>query len=200
MSRSRQPVLPVYRADLDDIVGVVHLRDLFRAISARPGRLDLLPLTRDALTVPETLGADDLLGEMRRLRTSLAVVIDEYGGTAGVVTFERLMERIVGEIGADSDAQSTRISVLTDGSALLDGLTLTTDVNAQFGLHIDEDAYNTVGGYVLGRLGRRPRLGDAIEVEDRRIRVEALDGLRIARVLLTALRGGKAEAGGSKTK
>jgi DNA-binding transcriptional MerR regulator len=100
-------------------------------------------------------------------------------------TFERLMERIVGEIGSESDAPSTRVSVLTDGSALLDGLTLVADVNGQFGLNIDEDAYNTIGGFVLGKLGRRPRLGDTVETEGRRIRVEALDGLRVARVLLT---------------
>ncbi len=185
VSSSPLSVLPVYRAHLDDIAGVVHLRDIVRAISARPEVVDLTPLMREALTVPETLGLDDLLSEMRRHRTSLAVVIDEYGGTAGIVTFERLMERIVGEIGADSDAAPTRVSVLTDGSALLDGLTLTTDVNAQFGLTIDEGAYNTIGGYVLGRLGRRPRLGDVVEVDGRRIRVEALDGIRVARVLLT---------------
>jgi putative hemolysin len=75
--------------------------------------------------------------------------------------------------------------VLTDGSALVDGVALATDVNAQFGLSIDEDLYDTIGGFVLGRLGRRPRLGDAVDIDGRRIRVEALDGLRVARVLLT---------------
>jgi putative hemolysin len=75
--------------------------------------------------------------------------------------------------------------VLTDGSALIDGLALATDVNVQFGLSIDGDLYDTIGGFVLGRLGRRPRLGDAVDIDGRRIRVEALDGLRVARVLLT---------------
>ncbi len=186
VSATAMPVLPVYRAHLDDIVGVVRVRDLVGMIAERPDRLDLTGVMHEALTVPETLGLDDLLNEMRRRRTTLALVIDEYGGTAGIVTFERLMERIVGEIGADADGSPTRVSVLTDGSALLDGLALTTDVNAQFGLKIDEDAYNTIGGYVLGRLGRRPRLGDVVEIEGRRIRVEALDGIRVARVLLTA--------------
>jgi CBS domain containing-hemolysin-like protein len=77
------------------------------------------------------------------------------------------------------------ITVLTDGSAMIDGLALTTDVNVQFGMSIDEDLYDTIGGYVLGRLGRRPRLGDTVECDSRRIRVEALDGLRVARVLLS---------------
>ena len=102
-----------------------------------------------------------------------------------MVTFERLMERIVGEIGAADGGGTSAITVLTDGSALIDGLALTTDVNVQFGLQIDEDLYDTIGGYVLGRLGRRPRLGDVVEVGGRKIRVEALDGLRVARVLLS---------------
>jgi CBS domain containing-hemolysin-like protein len=135
--------------------------------------------------VPDTLKADDLLTDMRKRRTPLAIVIDEYGGTAGMVTFERLMERIVGEIGTAGDGGASAITVLTDGSALIDGLALTTDVNVQFGLQIDEALYDTIGGYVLGRLGRRPRLGDVVDVGGRKIRVEALDGLRVARVLVS---------------
>ena len=105
------------------------------------------------------------------------------------MTFEWLMERIVGELAASG--AGSRITVLADGSALIDGLALVTDVNEQFGLHIDEDTYTTLGGYVLGRLGRRARVGDAIEVEGRTMRVDALDGLRVARgcfVVRAALR------------
>ena len=134
--------------------------------------------------MPDTLGAADLLAEMRRRRVREAIVIDEYGGTAGVVTFESLMERIIGDTGGEFGG-SARIVVRTDGSADIDGLTLVGDVNAQFGLHIDEETYNTVGGYVLGRLGRRARVGDTFDVEGRRMRVEQLDGLRVARVWLS---------------
>jgi len=185
LSQVSQPVLPAYRANLDDIVGVVRVRDLFRALAGTHDAIDLTPLLREPLNVPDTLKADDLLTDMRARRTSLAVVIDEHGGTAGMVTFERLMERIVGEIGGDDAGAVSSITVLTDGSALIDGLALVTDVNAQFGLSIDEDLYDSLGGFVLGRLGRRPRLGDCVEIDGRRIRVEALDGLRVARVLLT---------------
>jgi CBS domain containing-hemolysin-like protein len=139
-------------------------------------------LARDAMIVPETMRADILLGEMRARQTPIAIVIDEYGGTAGLVTFAGLMERIVGELGGGS---GPRITVLADGSALVDGLALVTDINVQFGLRIDEDAYNTLGGYVLGRLGRRARLGDRMEVDGRTLRVEALDGLRVARVFIS---------------
>ena len=185
LSQVSQPALPVYRTHLDDIAGVVRVRDLFRAVTGPDDSIDLTPLLREPLTVPDTVKADDLLNDMRARGTSLAIVIDEYGGTAGMVTFERLMERIVGEVGADESGHVSSITVLTDGSALIDGLALVTDVNAQFGLSIDENLYDSLGGFVLGRLGRRPRLGDSVELDGRRIRVEALDGLRVARVLLT---------------
>ena len=180
----RHTRLPVYRADLDDVIGFLHVTDLVRALALPGASVDAGALAREALTVPETLRADDLLAEMRRRRVREAIVIDEYGGTAGLVTFESLMERIVGEIGGEFGA-SGRIVARTDGSADIDGLALVGDLNARFGLHIDEAAYTTVGGYVLGRLGRRARVGDAIEVEGRRIRVEQLDGLRVARVWLS---------------
>jgi len=185
LSQATQLVIPVYGAHLDDIVGLVRMRDLLGVVAGRAETIDLTSMLHEPLTVPETLKADDLLTHMRRRRTPLAIVIDEYGGTAGLVTFERLMERIVGEIGSADGSGTSVITVLTDGSALIDGLALTTDVNVQFGLQIDENLYDTIGGYVLGRLGRRPRLGDSVEVGGRKIRVEALDGLRVARVLLS---------------
>jgi CBS domain containing-hemolysin-like protein len=186
---------PVYRKDLDNIVGVLHLTDLL-PLAARGGAVDVVALARDAYTVPETMPADTLLGEMRARNTPLAIVIDEYGGTAGLVTFAGLMERIVGSLGHEGAGGG--ITVLADGSALVDGLALVTDVNEQFGLHIDESVYNTIGGYVLGRLGRRARLGDRIEVERRAMRVEALDGLRVARVFISRERmpGRREDAGG----
>jgi CBS domain containing-hemolysin-like protein len=185
LSQATQLVIPVYGAHLDDIVGLVRMRDLLGVVAGSAESIDLTSMLHEPLTVPETLKADDLLTDMRKRRTPLAIVIDEYGGTAGLVTFERLMERIVGEIGSADGSGTSAITVLTDGSALIDGLALTTDVNVQFGLDIDEDLYDTIGGYVLGRLGRRPRLGDVVEVGGRKIRVEALDGLRVARVLLS---------------
>jgi CBS domain containing-hemolysin-like protein len=176
--------LPVYRGDLDDVVGMLHITDILKNLASGVDTTTAGALAREVLTVPETLTADDLLAEMRRRRAREALVIDEYGGTAGLVTFESLMERIVGEIPGETGAQA-RTKNRPDGSCEIDGLALVTDINEQFGLHIDEETYTTIGGYVLGRLGRRARVNDTMEVEGRKMRVEALDGLRVAKVVLS---------------
>jgi CBS domain containing-hemolysin-like protein len=182
--QGNQTRLPVYRSDLDDVVGMVHVSDVLKALAAGETDVNAGALAREVLTVPITLGADDLLAEMRRRRAREGLVIDEYGGTAGLVTFESLMERIIGEIPGEMGAQ-TRTTLRADSSADIDGLTLVGDINEQFGLHLDEDTYTTIGGYVLGRLGRRARVGDTLDVEGRKMRVESLDGLRVAKVWLS---------------
>jgi CBS domain containing-hemolysin-like protein len=183
VGRHQHTRFPVYDNDVDDVVGMLHVTDIIRNLAVG---VDTTAgaLAREVLTVPVTLSADDLLAEMRRRRVREALVIDEYGGTAGLVTFESLMERIVGEVPGEAGAQ-TRMRARPDGSCEVDGLALVTDVNEQFGLHIDESIYTTLGGYVLGRLGRRAKVGDVVEVEGRRMRVEALDGLRVARVWIS---------------
>lgn len=179
IARAGYATLPVYRDDLDNVVGILHAIDVVKALAAGRTEISAADLAREALTVPETIGADDLLASLQERNVREALVIDEYGGTAGMVTFEWLMERIVGELRA---VGSGTISVHEDGSAEIDGLTLVTDVNEQFGLHIDEDTYTTLGGFVMGLIGRRSRVGDTIEVEGRRMRVLTLDGLRVSRV------------------
>ena len=186
IGRSEPTRLPVYREDLDDVIGMLHLADLVKALGSGAD-VNAGALAREVLTVPITLGANDLLAEMRRRRAREALVIDEHGGTAGLVTFESLMERIIGEIPGEMGAQ-TRTVTRADGSADIDGLALVSDINAQFGLHIDEDTYTTIGGYMLGRLGRRARVGDTIDVEGRKMRVEAVDGLRVAKVWLAKVK------------
>jgi CBS domain containing-hemolysin-like protein len=183
VGRATSPSVPVYRTDVDNIVGLMQVNDVVKAL-ASGGPLNAGALAREAITVPETLAADDLLAALRRRGVREAIVIDEYGGTAGLVTLEGLMERIVGDLGGNLGAGG-RIIVQPDGSAEIEGLALVTDVNDQFDLKIDQDTYTTVGGYVLGRLGRRARVGDSIEVEGRTMRVIALDGLRVAKVWLS---------------
>jgi CBS domain containing-hemolysin-like protein len=182
VSRGGYGVLPVYKDDVDNVVGILHAIDLVKALASGRTDISAASIAREALTVPETMAADDLLNTLRRRGVREAIVIDEYGGTAGLVTFEWLMERIVGNIGP---AGAGRISVNQDGSAEIDGLTLVNDINQQFGLHIDEDTFTTLGGYVMGRIGRRAHVGDAIDVEGRVMRVLALDGLRVSRVWIS---------------
>jgi CBS domain containing-hemolysin-like protein len=184
VTRLPYPWLPVYRNTLDDVLGVVTVTELFRVLAAAGQPFSLAPFVHEVVTVPETMKADDLLNEMRRVKVHLAVVIDEYGSTAGLVTFLGMMERIIGEVASDFNPAGSRIRALADGSAVVDGLVLVADFNDRFGLHIDEGTYTTVGGYVLGRLGRRARIGDRVDVEGRVLRVESLDGLRVARVVV----------------
>ena len=198
MGGTKDTRVPVYRtagSGLDDVIGMLHVSDLAKALASEEPSVTAGSVAREVLTVPETLNADDLLAEMRRRRVREALVIDEYGGTAGVVTFESLMERIVGDVPGESGARA-RITVRSDGSADIDGLALVNDVNEQFGLHIDDAIYTTVGGYVLGRLGRRARVGDTVDVEGRRMRVEGLDGLRVAALWLSKPSDGPEELEG----
>ena len=187
VARGRHTRLPVYRGDLDHIIGALHVTDLVRALANPAAPFDLAALSRDMPTVPETMGADTLLQAMRRSGVREALVIDEYGGTAGLVTFDSMMQRIVGDLGAIGGL-TAKIVRRPDGSADVDGLALVSDVNEQFGLHIDDAEFTTVGGYVLGALGRRPTLGDEVGLEGRVLRVDALDGIRVARVWISAPR------------
>ena len=182
LTRNDGHPLLVIRTNLDNVVGILQLRDVVRSLANGVSNLNPGALAREALTVPVTLAADDVLAAMRRRGVQEAIVIDEYGGTAGLVTFESLMERIVGDLGTLGRG---RITVRADGSADIDGLALITDVNEQFALDIDEEVFTTVGGYVLGRLGRRARIGDTIEVGSRQMRVESVDALRVAKVWLS---------------
>jgi CBS domain containing-hemolysin-like protein len=184
IARADSARLLVYRNDLDTVVGILNVSDIVKPLASGATEINIAAHAREALIVPETLGAADLLATFRRSGVREAVVIDEYGGTAGLVRFESLMERIVGDLGGTLD-NGGRITIRPDGSAEIDGLALVADINERFGLHIDEEVFTTIGGYVLGRLGRRPRVGEIIDTDGRRIRVDALDGLRVAKVWLS---------------
>ncbi|MBC7227332.1 MAG: HlyC/CorC family transporter [Thermoflexales bacterium] len=176
---------PVFEDDLDHIVGVVYLKDLLRPIRACQSDLTARALMRDALFLPETVSVADLLAHFRRARQHIAILVDEYGGTAGLVTLEDLLEEIVGDIGDLFEASSPQVQHLPDGSVLLDGLMTIDEANEALNLALSDPFYTTVGGLVMGRLDRVPAVGDEVVLEDgRRLRVEEMDGLRVARVRL----------------
>jgi CBS domain containing-hemolysin-like protein len=173
--------LPVYDNDLDQILGIIHVKDLLRVLSQQGEQeFNLRSLLRDPLYVPETLPVNELLHKFRQQHQHIAIVMDEYGGTAGLVTLEDLLEEIVGEVSDPFDETTPEIQTLADGTLLIDGLTLIEEVNQQLGLELHNPHYDTIAGYMMGRLGRIPKVGDTVEKGGVSIRVEAMDGLRIA--------------------
>ena len=184
-SESGYTKFPVYDDSLDQIIGIVHLKDLLPAMLS-PERQDLTArmLAREALFVPETLTVRDLLKRFRTARQHIAIVMDEFGGTGGLVTLEDLMEEIVGEVSDPFDRTAPAFIVQPDGSILIDGMTLIEDVNERLGLDLSDPHYDTIAGFVLGKLGRIPQVNDTVESNGVRIRVDAMDGLRVARLVL----------------
>jgi len=175
---------PVYDDVLDNIIGVVHIKDLLRA------QLDLekknclaRSLVREALFIPETVHVRSVLQLFRAQRQHIAIVMDEFGGTAGLITLEDLMEEIVGEVSDPFDAIQPEIQINPDGSATIYGLALIEEVNDAFELKFDDPHYDTIAGFFLGKLGRIPEVGDEILVDDEvRLKVKAMDGRRIERL------------------
>ena len=177
--------IPVYQESLDHIIGMLHVKDLVRAIYPKPHTLSVRQLMREPFFVPDTQRADELLQQMRTKREAMAIVLDEYGGTAGLVTLNGWLAEIVGAVGVDASSPPD-IQAHSDGSALLNGLTTIGEVNNAFGIEITDPNYDTIGGYVMGFLGRIPKSGDEFEVKEHaiRLRVEEMDRLRVSKVRL----------------
>ena len=176
--------LPVYEGTLDNIVGVAHALDLLRVRQSNgQAPATVRGLMREVLTVPETLPLSRLLGRMKRLKTRLAIVIDEYGGTAGLVTLEDLVERIVGDVQDEFDIpEEVDVQPLGERSALVNGLMLLEDFNDHFRTDLTDEYNETVGGFVMGCLGRIPHVGDEVQAGGLTLHVEEMDGLRVARL------------------
>jgi len=185
VSSSGHARYPVYGENHDDILGVVYAKDLFRLLSRTDDApLNLRRMIRTPLIVPATMALDDLLTQMQVKRNQIAIVVDEYGGTAGMVTLEDVVERIVGAVQDEFEPIDEEVESLPNGEARISGLMTIEDVNDRFDLGIDDPFYNTIGGFVFGQLGRRPDLGDEVEIGEARLRVDQLDGLRIDRLIL----------------
>jgi CBS domain containing-hemolysin-like protein len=173
---------PVYADTLDDVVGVVHAKAILVAYREDPNRL-LKDVVRPPLFVPGTRKVEDVLADMKRQRTHLAVVLDEYGGTAGLVTMEDLIEEIVGDIEDEYDS-TDRPAVEPDGATRLDGGLPLADLYDRAGIEIEDENYTTLGGYLFGRLGRLPKAGDQVKVLDRTFEIIEMEGRRVKSVRL----------------
>jgi CBS domain containing-hemolysin-like protein len=173
---------PVYAESLDEIIGVVHAKDILRAVRQVPGT-SLRSIMRAPLFVPGTREVEDVLADMKRLKTHLAVVLDEYGGTAGLVTMEDLLEEIVGEIFDEYDpVEAAALAATADGSVVIDGATTLGDFNHRFETELDDSDYTTLGGYLFGHLGRLPKVGDRITIGMHVFEIASMAGRRVDEV------------------
>jgi magnesium and cobalt exporter, CNNM family len=177
---------PVFEGDLDDIVGVLHVRDLFAALHDRGiDNVDVRSLLRSAIVVPETKRLDELLAEFRATSNHMAIVVDEYGSVAGLATLEDLLEEIVGEIGDEFDLPDAGIRRLGKGRVRLGGSFPIEEFNERFGTSLPDEDYHSVGGFVFGELGRAPKVGDSVTANGTRFEVSGVDGPRIVEVDVT---------------
>ena len=179
---------PLYKESVDHIVGILYAKDLLRIIAAGGPRPRLRDIMRPALFVPESQAVDDLLNELQRRRVHMAIVLDEYGGTAGLVTIEDLLEEIVGEIQDEFDEEEPMKVIVREGEAILDGRADIDEmgelVDPALELEDDEE-YDTVGGFVYHRIGRVPVVGDKVTVDPFTITVVKVIGRRVGKVRVT---------------
>ena len=174
--------VPVFRDSIDDIVGVVIARDVWRA--QVHGELSLAPLVRPINFVPDSKPIIELLPMMQRLGVQLVIVVDEFGGTAGVVTLEDVVEEIVGEIRDEHDVEPPGIELGDDGRVFISGGLAVSELNDEFDLDLPEEDYTTVAGYVMGLLGRIALVGDEVPFPAGEFRVTEMEGRRIERLEL----------------
>jgi CBS domain containing-hemolysin-like protein len=179
----------------DRVRGVVHNNSLARLLMTRGSEASIEPAVKDAVLVPETRPLDDLLADIQRERVSMAVVIDEYGRTSGIVTVEDIIEEVVGEIADETDPAAGAVRRLANGDLYVRGHVPVNDV-ADYGMElpVDSDAYNSVGGLVFGELGRLPKRGDMVRIDDYSLRVESVRENRIEAVRIRDHSGERAAA------
>ncbi len=177
--------LPVYDESLDTIVGILYIKDLFCAEAA--GDVSLSSLARRAFVVPETKRVDALLEEFKRLKTHIAIVVDEFGGTAGLVTLEDILEEIVGEIEDEHDGHRRAIEKISPDVIKADGVVSLYDIAAELDVEVPDEEFETVGGLIYDRVGGVPKIGQSFDEHGLRITIEKMDGQRIKRVRIMRL-------------
>ncbi|HLY15414.1 MAG TPA: hemolysin family protein [Candidatus Limnocylindrales bacterium] len=179
--------VPVYEESIDGVIGIVYAKDLLPVLKVEAdARPTVRSLLRTPLFVPESMSIDDLLHEFQRRKVHIAIVLDEYGGTAGLLTIEDLLEEIVGEIQDEYDVEEPMIVRLSADEARIDGRVDVDELGETFDITIpleDEDEYDTVGGLIFHRLGHVPRPGDEVRLDGLKLTVETTDGRRVGKVL-----------------
>jgi magnesium and cobalt exporter, CNNM family len=174
--------IPVFESSIDNITGVVYAKDLLKFVRDGDQLAPVKPLAREPSFVPETKKVDELLHEMQQRRVHLAVVVDEYGGTAGLITIEDLIEEIVGEIQDEYDVEEALIQEVSDQEALFDARVSIRDVNDTLDLDIEDEDFDTLGGLLYHELGKVPNVGDEVRVDGALVTVLTTTGRRVRKV------------------
>jgi CBS domain containing-hemolysin-like protein len=176
--------IPVYEGSSDQIIGVLYVKDLFRRLARGEKDVTVRPFLRPAQFVPETKKVDEQLREMQRAKVHIAIVVDEYGGTAGLVTIEDLVEEIVGEIRDEYDVERELVLPVSEHEAVMDARVPFSEVQETFGIDSPEgvDEFDTLGGFVTHELGRLPKVGETVKSNGVKFVVESIDGRRVGRV------------------
>jgi CBS domain containing-hemolysin-like protein len=174
----------VYEETIDDIIGVVLAKDLSPVLAHRPTEFSLRSLLRPPHFVPGSREVEDVLADFKRRKEHMAIVLDEYGGTAGVVTMEDLLEEIVGEILDEYDVAEEEDVQVRAGETLIAGATNISELNEEFGTTVPEENYTTIGGVVFGTLGRLPVVGDRVTIGGATLIVREMEGRRIERLAM----------------
>jgi putative hemolysin len=173
---------PVYNENLDNVLGVIRVKDLLKIDDTAPERQSIMPLVRPATFVPETKRVPELLKEFQRRQVQMAIVVDEYGGTAGLVTIEDLLEEIVGEIRDEDDVESEPVVDEGNGSYVFSAKVSFDDLRDRLDLEIESAGFETVGGYILSRLGRVPAVGETFDLDGLVVEVLEAERRRIHKV------------------
>jgi len=184
INKSGHSRIPLYNKSYDEILGIVYAKDLL-SCTIKSDEVDLVKIARKVYFIPENLKLDDLLRQMRSKKLHIAVVVDEYGGTSGIVTMEDIIEEIVGEIEDEYDTEPPPIIKESEGVYLVDGTLTIADLNEELGLNLSEEEFETVGGLIYDMVGSLPIEGQVVEYRNIQFAVDQIDGQRIVKVKMT---------------
>jgi magnesium and cobalt exporter, CNNM family len=189
MLRTGYSRIPVYAGDLDEVQGLAYAKDVLRLLNEGRGDKPLAEILREPPVLPESMRAADALREMRKRASHMAIVIDEYGGTAGLVTLEDLLEEIVGEIADEYDREEPNVEPLPDGGYRVNARLGIDEVNDLLGVELPDTEWDTIGGLLFNLVGRVPTEGQEVEVQGLRLRAERVQGHRVGRVRIHRVDG-----------
>jgi len=177
--------VPVYEGNIDNVIGIAHAKEVLKHLARGGLPPDLRDVIREAQFVPESKKVHEMLAEMKQLQISIAIVVDEYGGTAGLVTIEDVLEEIVGEIRDEFDIEEQPVQLLTANEVVVDARVGIDELNEMFDSAIQKEDFDSVGGFIVNELGRIPSVGDQVGVDGIRLKVLSVNGRRIKKVRVT---------------